>query len=102
MEAIDTKAIKDAVAKKHGYKTFNEFLFDNWLHDQEMNEVIDEVISEVAKQVAERQKEICYQNAKIEAVDKEPDTQNFWNFFNNRWLVPNKESILNAPIPEIK
>lgn len=108
MDAIDIKAIKDEVAKKHGYKTFNEFLFDNWLHDQEMNEVIDEVILEVAKQVAERQREMCNKKAKIkivahyEKLPKGTKSLPFTSKLGSSWkCYIDQKSILNAPIPEI-
>lgn len=88
MKQISIQEIKDYVAKKHGYNIWNEFLFDNWLHDQEMNEVIDEVILEVSKQTAEKQREICAK----QYINTQPTGT-------LKWV---KQSILNASTPVIK
>lgn len=50
---------KDTIAKKHGYNTWNEFLFDNWLHDVEMNKVIDEVLELYAHEACKQQVKAC-------------------------------------------
>lgn len=86
MEAIDTKAIKDAVAKKYGYNNWDEILRHfrlEYLTFIDMKHVENEVISEVAKQVAESQRMIC--------ADKAQEYYESINYI----------GILNAPIPEI-
>lgn len=94
MEAIDTKAIKDAVAQNHNYRNWKLLLIDA-VDDSvdditlfELEQYENEVISEVAKQVAERQREIC------------ADTYN--NATETNYSALTEELIQTAPSPEIK
>jgi hypothetical protein len=112
MESINTKAIKDAVAIKNGYRDWNHFL-DVLSCGEPIEEaqesVFNEVISEVAKQVAERQREMCNKKAKIkivahyEKLPKGTKSMPFTSKLGSSWkCYIAQKSILNAPIPEIK
>lgn len=81
MEPIDTKDIKDAVAKKYGFDDWDSLL----LSDHHIDSYINEVISEVAKQVAERQKTLCWES-QHSVIRKEMC----------------KDSMMNCDSPEIK
>lgn len=93
MEAIDTKAIKDAVAKKYGFDDWDSLL----LSDHHIDSYINEVISEVAKQVAEATKQSCAENAVVYF-----DESGFMDcYIKPSHVSVDKRSILTAPSPEI-
>lgn len=106
MEAIDTKAIKDAVAQRYGYQDTLDLL-RNFDHAKatyaEVNLFINEVISEVAKQVAEATKQSCKETLTSEYKENERVLDRDRNTDNN-YLLGFKSAISKlrkVPSPEI-
>lgn len=92
MEAIGAHKRKTDIATGKGYESFAALTLaykDKKMTTGQYLDVVDEVISEVAKRVAEATKQSCAEKAKCTTVSV-------------AWYEVDKESILNAPIPEIK
>ena len=85
---------KEEIAVKHGYLGWNEFLFDNWLHDEEMNAVIDEAGELYAEEVAKAQREADAENAKLKLIRR---YKNDHGFTEEDYGI-NKDSILSTPL----
>lgn len=96
---IEIQKVKDDVALKNGFNKWQgviQYLRGGLISYQELDKLENEVISEVAKQVAEAQKMICANKSRAILglrlnTGKPP----------KHTAHIDKESILNAPSPEI-
>lgn len=75
--------IKDNIAIKNGYESFNKFLFDEWLDQDGMNPIIDEVVIEYSS-------ELLRQNMEMKEALKKliPNMQGYAYEYhkNHRWF----------------
>lgn len=93
MEHIDIYKILDSISINEGFKSFDQAL--TIAAPVILNSIVTNSMLEVSKQTAEKQREICGLSVKFHA-----DFENLTNENLDHWI--DKESIINAPAPEIK